>query len=127
LLISDFFRNETPERGPFGGGHRMEAFRHEVARYPLCNLIDRDITAQTAPNIDLVQDFTMQVVLPIQERLWSFCRRSFPLPTRAARWLFRRPLAHAETKYLTGQRTGANFSKYKTYRLMLFQNQPLSA
>lgn len=122
LLISDFFRKETADRGPFGGGHSLTEFRREIARYPLRLLVDKDITAETAPNLDLVADFVDKVVAPVKEQLFTFLAGRYRLPFRALRWVFRRPLARAEDKYFTGKRTGANFQVYKSYRLLLFQN-----
>lgn len=62
LLISDFFRNETPDRSPMGGGHSLKDFRAEVETCPLRLISDTDITPQTAPNLDLTNDFVLQVV-----------------------------------------------------------------
>ena len=121
LLISDFFRNETLERGPFGGGHSLKKFRHLVAGYPLRALVDEDITAQTAPNLDLVNDFVEKVVAPMKEQVSYFLSNRYSLPFRALRRVFRRHLERAEEKYFTGKRNGANFRIYKSYRLMLFQ------
>lgn len=121
LLICDFFRKETPDPGPFGGGHSLKEFRRQIALYPLRDLVDKDITAQTAPNLDLVADFVEKVAAPMKEQVFGFLGSRYPLPFRALRWMFQRPLARAEDKYFTGKRTGANFQIYKSYRLLLFQ------
>lgn len=121
LLICDYFRKPMPERGPFGGGHQLKAFYKEVDKAQLATLLDRDITPQTAPNLDLTQDFATSVAQPIKERLCGFLRSHYNLPYRAVRWSFRKPIAHMNRKYFTGERTGANFARYKSYRLMLFQ------
>jgi hypothetical protein len=121
LLISDFFRNETPDRGPFGGGHSLAEFRRQIAARPLRILVDKDITAQTAPNLDLVADFVEKVVAPAKEQVFHFLAGRYPLPFRALRWVFRRRLRQAEEKYFAGKRSGANFQVYKSYRLLLFQ------
>ena len=121
ILISDFFRNETPESGPFGGGHPFVEFQRLIATYPLKMLVDKDITAQTAPNLDMVADCVDRVIAPIKDRLFNYASQVYPFPFRVAKWVFRKPLAHAEEKYFTGKRRGAAFCRYKTYRLMLFQ------
>lgn len=121
LLICDFFRNDTPERGPFGGGHPLAEFRRRVAAYPLCLVTDRDITEQTSPNLDLTADFVEQVVAPARDRVLHWLTDSRPLLARALRAAFRRHLERAEAKYLSGQRSGANFRVYKSYRLLVFR------
>lgn len=121
LLICDFFRLPMPERGPFGGGHPLQAFYDRIAECRFATRLDRDITAQTAPNLDLTQDFFFTVVQPIKDRLCGFLRSHYNLPYRLVRWTLRKPLRHLNGKYFSGTRTGANFARYKSYRLMLFQ------
>jgi SAM-dependent methyltransferase len=122
LLICDFFRRDTPERGPFGGGHPWKEFQRQIAEYPLENRVDRDITPETAPNLDLTADFVHRVVAPVKDQVFAFLDTRYPLPVRMVRWLFRKSLRRAEEKYFSGKRSGANFQIYKTYRLLLFQN-----
>ena len=121
LLISDFFRKDTPERGPFGGGHPLAEFRRQIAARALRPVVDEDITPRIAPNLDLTADFTRQVVEPVKEELLGNLAARHPLLSRALRWVFRRHLREAEEKYFSGKRSGANFQVYKSYRLLLFQ------
>jgi len=121
LLISDFFRKETPEDGPIKGGHRLKDFRSHIEEYALQVLVDEDITAETAPNLDLLNDFSLKVIQPVKERLFGFLAWKHPLPFRALYWLLRKHIRHAEGKYLSGKRNGAAFLNYKSYRLMLLQ------
>ncbi|MBC8104384.1 MAG: methyltransferase domain-containing protein [Cytophagales bacterium] len=128
LLICDFFRKDTPDRGPFGGGHPLAEFRRQVAQYPLLQPIaDVDITRETAPNLDLTADLVTQLIAPARDRVFHWAATSYPLLSRALRGAFRRPLERAEAKYLSGQRSGANFQVYKSYRLLLFQNGGVEA
>ena len=120
ILICDYFRNDTPDKGPFGGGHPLSEFRIEVARHDLTMLVDKDITPQTAPNLDLVADCVLNAVMPMKQLLFDFAACKYPLPYRLLTWLFRKPLAHFDTKYMGGKRSGANFQVYKSYRLLLF-------
>lgn len=125
ILISDYFRNDTPDKGPFGGGHHLSAFRRELERQPLTQLVDEDITPQTAPNLDLVADMVLNAVIPMKNLLFQFAACKYPYPYRLLTWMFRKPLAHFDTKYLGGKRSGANFQVYKTYRLLLFRQSEL--
>lgn len=121
LLICDFFRRETPDQGPFGGGHKFAAFEREVGKLPLVPIVDEDITERMTPNLDLTADFVEEVMMPAKRRLFGYLERRYKWPFRALTWLFRRPLAQADAKYMTGQRRGANFARYKTYRMLLLQ------
>lgn len=124
LLICDFFRNPTPDRGPFGGGHPIAEFHRQLAALPFQPLKDEDITDRMTPNVDLVADFVDEVMNPAQERIFHYLEKHYSLPFRCLRWVFRRPLKRMEDKYMTGQRRGANFKIYKTYRLLLLQRLP---
>lgn len=123
LLICDFFRRETPDKGPFGGGHKFAAFEKEVAGLPLLWVADEDITPRMTPNLDLTADFVEEVILPAKQRIFGYLEARYRWPFRALQWLFKRPLQRADEKYMTGQRRGANFAAYKTYRLLLLQKQ----
>lgn len=122
LLISDFFRRDTPDRGPFGGGHPLAEFQRRIAARPLRALVDEDITPEIAPNLDLVADFTQQVVAPVKDELLGNLSGRHPLLMRVLKRVFRRHLREADEKYFSGKRSGANFQIYKSYRLLLLQH-----
>jgi hypothetical protein len=44
-----------------------------------------------------------------------------PWLVRLVRWKFRKQLRRYEEKHFSGRRTGANFKKYKSYRLLLYR------
>jgi 2-polyprenyl-3-methyl-5-hydroxy-6-metoxy-1,4-benzoquinol methylase len=120
LLICDFFKNPMPDRGPMGGGHYLAKFHDSISCQPLTLVTDIDITAQTAPNLDLTQGFVTAVVQPMKERACELARQRQPFLYKMIRWTLSKPIEQVNKKYFTGQRTGANFAIYKTYRLMLF-------
>ena len=121
LLISDFFRNDTPDAGPMGGGHPLKDFRTLSAACPLHLLSDEDITAQTAPNLDLTNDFVNQVIAPAKAQIFATFSARNPRIFRFLQWCFRRELARADAKYFSNTRTGKTFAHYKSYRVMVFQ------
>lgn len=121
ILICDFFRRDTPEKGPFGGGHQYADFCTQVGAYPWENRVNRDITKETAPNLDMVSDAVTHVVAPIRDRVAAFARVRHPRIASVLRFVFKKQIAQAKTKYFSGTRTGANFAIYKTYRLLLYQ------
>lgn len=123
ILVSDFFRNDNVGKSPMGGGHSLAAFRDEIARHPLHVLVDKDITPQTAPNLDLVADLTENVMAPTVDRVAYYLENNH----RFLHWLllkviFRKTIARAREKYLTGKRRGANFLIFKSYRVVLCQD-----
>ncbi len=120
ILICDYFRNPTPDKGPFGGGFQYADFERQVAATTLVPLVNRDITPLTAPNLDLVVDMVEKVVTPMKAQLFSFARVKYAFWYKALTWAFRKQLAHFDTKYMGGKRGGKNFAVYKTYRLLLF-------
>lgn len=120
VLICDYFRNETPEKGPFGGGHHLSAFRKQIESTNLSLLLDRDITPLTAPNLDLVVDLVENVFIPMKSQVFEFARIKYPFWFRTLTSVFKKPLAHFDTKYTGGKRSGKNFQVYKSYRLLLF-------
>ena len=124
LLICDFFRRSSEERGPIRGGHKIEPFRKLIAQYPFQNLLDQDITKETARNYDLMNDLLNQVGVPIWELAFRYGEANYPRYTKIAKKIFRKKIAKIESKYLQGQRTAATFTRYKTYRLLLYQWTP---
>ena len=120
LLICDFFRNATADKGPFGGGFQYADFEKQVAQTAFVPLVNRDITPMTAPNLDLVADFAEKVTLPMKAQLFAFARVKYPVWYKTLTWAFRKQLAHFDSKYMGGKRDGKNFAVYKTYRLLLF-------
>lgn len=125
LLICDFFKKPTEEKSPIGGGRRLQPFYDEMARYPFTCLLDRDITKETARNYDLMNEFLEDVATPIWELMFAFLQTRHPRLTRFGRRIFRKKIASLENKYFSGQRTAETFAQYKTYRLMLYQRQPV--
>jgi hypothetical protein len=45
----------------------------------------------------------------------------YPFVMKLLRWKFRKKLERAEEKHFSGRRDGANFMKYKQYRLLLYK------
>ncbi len=65
LLICDFFRTDAEGKSNIGGGHELIRFYDIISQYPLKLVKDIDITKETAPNLDIVNEFLTNVGLPI--------------------------------------------------------------
>lgn len=121
LVICDFFRLESTERSPIGGGHRWREFQQYVSGLPLECVTNLDITPQTAPTMALVNDAMLLAVRPIWEMTQTTLSTHWPRSTRLVQWLLRRRLARIESKQLAGRRTPAAFLQHKTYRLLIYR------
>jgi ubiquinone/menaquinone biosynthesis C-methylase UbiE len=124
ILICDFFRTDAEGKSLLGGGHELadwEAFLE--GGHGLELIANQDITAETAPTMDLAQDLTTRVIQPIWELLFRLGDDRHSTVMRFLRWKFKKKLAKIENKHLTGQRTGANFLRYKKYIICLLQEQ----
>ena len=121
VLITDIFRVPAEGKSPIGGGHELPKFRETVARFPLALVTDFDMTAGIAPTFDLVNRATLDTVEPAYRLILDRVTIKYPLVMRLLRWWFRKKIQRYEQKHFSGRRDGANFMKYKSYRLLLFR------
>ena len=121
LSICDFFSKNVPGKSPLGGGHKWTKFEEKINAVPLTKKTDIDITEETAPTNDLLDKFVTEVLDPIKTMSGEYLESNYPKLTGFLNWKYEKRLAKINRVYFTGQLTGANFIKYKTYRLLLFQ------
>jgi len=128
MVVCDFFRTDAsgdggPGDGAFGGGHRWRDFG-PVARASGFEIVrDEDITPAIAPSLQLVDELLQQRIGPAALAVAAYARERHPLWSRLVGWLWRRRLARLRFKYLSGHRSAAAFSRYKTYRLLVLRRQ----
>ncbi len=123
LLITDIFRVPAEGNSPIGGGHQLPAFRETVARFPLEPVADFDMTAGIAPTFDLLDGAYREAIHPAYRLLLARITHRHPWVMRFVRWKFRKSFQRYEDKHFSGRRNGANFKKYKSYRLLLFRQR----
>ena len=121
ILITDIFRVPAEGKSPIGGGHELPRFRETVGRYPLRQVTDFDMTAGIAPTFDIVNRATLDAIEPAYRLILDRITLKYPLVMRLLRWWFRKKIERYEQKHFSGRRDGANFMKYKSYRLLLFK------
>ncbi len=121
LLICDFFKTEAAGKSPIGGGHRLTRFLETISRYSFKEIINIDITKETAPNIDLLGNVYNNVGLPIKSILTSYFTSHYPTLSRLIAWKFRKRFNKMNSKYFSRSISGEAFAKFKTYRLFLLQ------
>lgn len=121
VLICDFFKTDAPGKSVIGGGHRLDRFRAGLEASPFEVREDIDITRETAPNLDIVEQMGRELLLPTGRLIGYFLDRNYPLLARLIRWKYRKKLDKIHHKYLSGERNGANFARHKNYRLLLLR------
>lgn len=121
LLICDVFKAATREKCPLSGGHHLSHFFPVVAQYPLGLVEDVDITAETAPTLDMEDRIFREVAVPVAGLLGKLLDNRHPVLHKVVKWMYRRKIEKVRLKYLGKQRTAEMFRKYKTYRLFLYK------
>ncbi|UCF00023.1 MAG: class I SAM-dependent methyltransferase [Planctomycetota bacterium] len=121
ILICDIFKKDTPEKSPLPGGHRLTMFYDIVAEHPLKNVKDIDITEQTAPTLDIVNDVLKQVVQPGVNLAQQLLDDRYPYMSKFLKWLYGKRINKLNRKYFSGEKTAENFKKFKSYRLILYK------
>lgn len=121
ILICDFFRKKVEGTSPIGGGHDLQEFNHYVSKLPLQLLLDKDITRETAPSIDIVDDFLKRVGAPVYNLVFYVLEHNYPRFTRLIRWKFKKRLEKINYKYLQRKTNAESFTRFKSYHLMVYQ------
>jgi 2-polyprenyl-3-methyl-5-hydroxy-6-metoxy-1,4-benzoquinol methylase len=121
MLICDYFRKETHEKSNISGGHPLGDFYDTVSRYPFELMKDIDITPQTAPNMDVLNDVFKNAVLPTVVLTRQLLENRYPLVSKIVNWLYRKKINKIDQKYFHGEKTGEHFMKFKSYRLLLLK------
>jgi predicted membrane protein len=84
-------------------------------------LTEIDITAETSPTIDLVNQLNAVVIKPVWSSAWALGEDRFPFIIKIIKRLYRKKLSKLEDKHFTGQRNAEMFRKYKKYIFYVFK------
>ena len=123
ILITDIFRIPAEGKSPIGGGHELPRFRETIARFPLEPTLDYDMTDGIAPTFDLLDAAYREAIQPTYRLILSRLEAKYPWVMKLVKWKFRKKIRRYEDKHFSGRRNGANFKKYKSYRLMLYRSE----
>ena len=121
ILICDFFKTNAPGKTVIGGGHPIDKFRQVLGNSGLEVLVDRDITRETAPNLDIVNQMGQELLQPTFHLMGYAFASHHPWLARLIRWKYRNKIDKINRKYTSGERSGENFARHKVYRLLLLQ------
>lgn len=121
LLICDFFKKNQGTEGPLGGGHFYGEFTDKVARFPLREIKNDDVTDKTAPTMGMFGQILDTTAKPVKDLVGKFIRSRHPTLYQFLMWKFKDRFERLNLKYFRGQLSTETFKEYKTYRLLLFQ------
>jgi len=124
MLICDFFRKDVVGKSRQGGGHRLSHFYDLVAKYDFEPVEDLDITEETTPTIDILADALKNVGQPVLRSGLRLLSGRYPVLFKFLTWKYRKRLSKINKKYFEGARTGEDFKKFKSYRLLLYKKAP---
>lgn len=122
ILICDFFKTSAPGKSVIGGGHPIDKFLAALGRSGLETLEDKDITRETAPNLDIVNQMGRELLQPTFKLIGYCFDSNHPWLAKLVRWKYQKKIRKINRKYLSGERSGENFTRYKVYRLFLLRN-----
>ncbi len=120
-LICDVFKKDMPTPDPLSGGHPLASFYDIVSEYPLEAIKDLDITEQTAPSRDIENDLLNEVVKPTVDLVQQLLNNKYPAMSKFVKLLYKKKINKMKNKYFSGVKTGENFKKWKSYRLLLYK------
>jgi len=121
LLICDIFGKDVEGKDVMGGGHKLTEFYDLVKNFPFRLIENLDITEQTAPNLDLLNDVLQNVVQPLVNAGVRLLESRHRIALKFLRWKYRKKINKLHRKHLDGYKTGKNFKKYKSYQLFLYK------
>lgn len=121
LLICDIFKTAAKGNCILGGGHELCKFHRQIEQHPFELVLDEDITEQTAPNIDILDDALKNVLAPLLNSGQSFLSGRYPLIVKFLRWKYRKKIDKMSAKYFSDGRSSEDFKRFKTYRLFLYR------
>ena len=104
------------------GGHRLDIFDDEISKSSLTKELDIDITKETAPSWDFLNQLLNEVAIPISEMSNNYLEYKYPRLTKIIKWKYQRRLNKIKNVWLSGELTGESFIKFKSYRLFIYKN-----
>jgi 2-polyprenyl-3-methyl-5-hydroxy-6-metoxy-1,4-benzoquinol methylase len=121
MLVCDIFKQSGQEKSRQSGGHDLDKLFKLVETSAFTLVEDIDITEQTAPNIDLLNDALEKVGKPVVESIADFLAERYPTVFKLLSWKYQDELDKISKKYSGGSRTGEQFRQFKSYRLLLYR------
>ena len=121
LLICDVFHKNVTGVSPMRGGHRWDLFENQISKSSLKQINNLDITVETAPTYDFLNQLLKEVVIPISDISGNYLNSNYPKLSKILKWKYRKKLDKIEKVWYSGELTGENFIKFKSYRLLVYK------
>ena len=121
VLICDFFQTDAPGKPPIRGGHKLSYFRPILEAQPYEVLKEIDITKETAPNMDLMEELLEDYAHPLWEAGRRIMKGNYPITAKILGFFLRKRLAKIEASFLSKKSTAAAFLEHQRYLLMLLK------
>ncbi|MDP6991948.1 MAG: class I SAM-dependent methyltransferase [Candidatus Marinimicrobia bacterium] len=121
LLICDVFHKNVPGKSPMRGGHRWDYFEKIIEDSNLKLTCELDITEETAPTYDFLNQLLTDVAEPISEMTGGYLNYKYPKLTKLIKWKFQKKLNRINHVWFSGKLTGENFIKFKSYKLLIYK------
>ena len=121
MLICDFFRRDVEGTSPIGGGHDLKKFHRMMKEVPFKIVKEQDITKETAPSMDIVNNFLTDALHPIYDLIFYVLDNNYPKVAKFLRWKFKKKIDKIEFKYFKKLSNAESFAKFKVYYLFLCQ------
>jgi SAM-dependent methyltransferase len=121
IIVADFFKRDVPGKSPLGGGHNYKEWQEKLAKMPVQVSYERDITEETAPTLDIVHQFSNEVLFPVWQSVFALAEDRYPKALKFIKWRFRKKLEKLENKHFTGQRNAETFKQFKKYMVYVLQ------
>lgn len=121
LLICDVFHKNVPGKSPMRGGHRWDYFEKIIEESNLKLTCELDITEETAPTYDFLNQLLTDVAEPISEMTGGYLNYKYPKLTKLIKWKFQKKLNRINHVWFSGKLTGENFIKFKSYKLLIYK------
>ena len=119
ILICDFFRTDAEGKSPLGGGHNLSNFQEILSQFSFEKIENIDITKETAPTIQILDDFLSEVGFPFRDMISRYFQSNYPGFSKLLNWKFKERFEKINRVYFSGNKNIDAFMKYKTYRLFL--------
>jgi ubiquinone/menaquinone biosynthesis C-methylase UbiE len=121
MLICDIFKKDTPGKSTISGGHSQKTFYDIISKYPLRLIKDLDITEHMAPTMDIVANAFKKAIHPSVILAQQLLDNRHPFMSKLIKWAYRKKISKINRKYFNGEKTGENFKKCKSYRLLIYR------
>ena len=121
FLICDFFRKPDTSTKLLGGGHAWDEFCNEISSTSFENILDQDITIETARTYDLINKIINNVAEPVRDLSAKYLESNYPKIMKLLRWYLDQKIKRINRIYFSGNMNGETFINLKTYRLLLYK------